>query len=381
MNSNHNSTLVLQAKVKVRTKPNLIRRIIFPCISVCLGLGIALLILELTLRILGWPAPGFYQNGMGPLQYQIPTSEGGAWRAYPGKARQRHYDFDIPIYINAHGFRSSENRPKEFDEWRIGVFGDSFTDGWGVRREERFGEVWMKEAKDVLGNTTLWNFGSIDSGTWQNADFLDAGGKEYQLDEIILAVFSWNELSDNILWSNLRNLSNEDIDEQYRKKFSGMRTWIRTHIRTASFLWINFLRSAPKGPPPASKQTIDTYWPYTKAGFDAFKDATGDRPLTIWYLPGRVEWDDNIWRIHQQEQDLDESERFLLRQYIQSWAEANNVPFVDVTPWLAGRPSNEVSFPVDPHWSPGGHSIVGKGLAKNKMSSFRQRSEIPSPSS
>ncbi len=146
-----------------RRRRSLFKRILFRLITSGLGLAVALVAVEVALRIWGWPSPGYYQDGDGPLPIRTTNAEGGFGRAFPGAGRLRHFDYDVPFCINRHGFRERDLVPKAQGERRIGLFGDSMTAGWGVLKAERFGEIWFNAVKDRLPNTTLWNFGSPGS--------------------------------------------------------------------------------------------------------------------------------------------------------------------------------------------------------------------------
>lgn len=350
------------------------KRLLFALAGVGIGVVVSLLLFELALRLIDWPSPGLYQDGVGPLPLQIATEEGGSWRRYPGPARVRHWDYDVEVHLNAHGFIERENAPKPSGTWRIGLFGDSFTAGMGVDPEDRFGRVWWRAtAFDAGRPVEVYNFGSVWAGTAQNAAFLEAHGDSYALDEIVLAVFGGNELQDNEHWEMYRNLS-EAERSRHDQRDQSWRDWVRNHSRAAGFLYVSLVRSfAKREVLVPTRAFVDEHWPPTRRAFEQFVKVAGERPLTVWYLPATTEWDDAAWREMRDRLGLDEADRHAVRDRIRAWVLAAGVPFVDTTPFLAGRSVADIRFPRDGHWNAAGHEIVGRALAETPRASHWQR--------
>ena len=357
-------------------KRSRLQRVAFRLLAMGGGFAVALLAVEIGLRLWGWEAPGFYQNGKGPFPIRTLNAQGGFGRAFPGPGRQRSFDFDVPTYINKHGFRERELVPKAEGAWRIGLFGDSFATGHGVLQGQGFDEVWFEAVRSKIPKASLWNFGSGGAGAWQMAAFLDGGARVYELDEVILALFAGNELQDNASWAKLRQLSSAELDKHdVTPRYSRLRTWVRNNSRFATFVWFNILSMAHANRAwySDSGESLAERWSHTERALAAFKDAAGDRPLTIWYLPSHAEWDDAIWESIKKKQGFGESDRFAVADRIKAWARSNDVPLVDCTPLFAGRSVEDLKFPIDPHWNAKGHRLVGTGLAANRHSCYRLR--------
>src|SRR5262245_10316510 len=193
--------------------------------------GIA--VIEISLRATGWPAPGFYKDGRGPLALVAPGPAGGA---YPPNitGRLRHYDYDVEWSVNGDGFRERPRQRKQAGERRIGILGDSFAAGFGVERQRRFTDVWYE--KTAQRGSTLWNLATPNCGTTCEAAILEGIGSNYELDEIILTFYSGNDLSDNIEWDQAK-------ENRERGGAARMRGWLREHSRAATFAWVYLLRS------------------------------------------------------------------------------------------------------------------------------------------
>jgi hypothetical protein len=335
-------------------------------------------VLEASLRIIDWPAPGIYRDDRGPLGLSMPNEDGSSWRAYSGPARLRHWDYDVEIMLNKHGFIDRESYPKDPETWRIGIFGDSFVAGMGVSADERFTQVWIESISKRIRSITIetFNFGSAWCGSAQNAAFLSVHGNEYDLDEVVLAVFGGNELEDNLRWSEYSTLTPSEKVRADIAASSGtsIRDWIRNHSRAAGFLFVTIAgRFASKSIHIPDEDAMTKLWPTTEQALSSFALAAGNRKLTIWYLPDTHEWDDEAWRQIKSEFALREEDRHLVRDAIEKWAESRRILFIDASSFIAGRSARDLRFRRDGHWNEAGHRIVGEALAAHAEASWIQR--------
>jgi hypothetical protein len=319
---------------------------------------IGVLLIEVALRVVGWPAPGLYVNGRGPVPLASPGATGGA---YPPDTtgRLRHYDYDVDWTVNGEGFRERPRQPKSSGERRIGILGDSFAAGVGVERVRRFGDVWYQNAPQP--GTTLWNLAAPICGTACEAAILEGIGAKYELDEIILAFYSGNDLSDNLEWYQ----AEEGSDSGQRGHLDRARAFIREHSRVATFAWVHLLRSFARITQPGvySAPSLESSWPSTEIALDRLKDVAGLRPLHIWYIPSIPEWDDRVWSEIRDRYSFRDDGRSVVRAAVAKWADRHGVDFVDTSTWLRGCSASTCTFPVDGHWNTEGHRRVADGLA------------------
>lgn len=338
-----------------------------------MGFTVALSMAEIGLRIAGWPAPGFYLDGVGPLELRIPGRDGGA---YPPNSygKLRHYDYNVDWAVNSHGYRDREVQPKAEGEWRIGIIGDSFTAGIGVKQEERFGEILAATVNQRMPNSTVWNLGAPICGTACEAEMLRNSERRYELDEIILAFYSGNDLEDNADWYRRGVVTSPPVGS--RALTSSLKGWLREHSRLASFIWVNVVRGFTTFQPPGiySQAGVQQYWPDTERALALLKEVVGGRRLTILYLPATPEWDDTTWQVLRQRYGVTEDGRYVVRQAVALWAKKNSVDFIDATDWLRRCASvKDCVFPVDSHWNAHGHSLVGEGLTRSRRWSGVER--------
>lgn len=339
-----------------------VRAVAIRLIVLALGLGFGLVLAEIGLRIAGWPVVGNEIDGVRIASTQRAGAEGSAYRGIGRTLRLVHFDYDVAYTLNQHGLCEREPAPKASTEHRIGFFGDSFTMGMGVTTAHRFPDVWFERAKDRLpAGTTIWNFGMPGSGTLQQAALLGGAAKAYDLDRLVLAFYSGNDVTDNIEEANIGNAAAQPVTPRP----SGLRSWLRDNVRLSTFLWYYGLRafSSAWWPNLFTQESLDQLWPDTQRGFERFLAAAEGRPVTIWYLPSAIESSGEAWAAHRDNHGLSDSGRHLLRDRVRGWAAANNVGFVDLTETLRGHPLKAVNFRVDPHWRPLGHRVVAEELA------------------
>ena len=324
------------------------------------GLAVAMIIAEVALRIAGWPAPGFYRQGSGPIELRLPGKDGGA---FPPETRGelRHYDYSVECNVNRYGFRDREVTAKQPDERRIGILGDSFTVGVGVEEQQRFASLFAASVHQARPNATVWNLSAPNCGTGCESEMFEAVRSEYGLDEVVLAFYAGNDLQDNQIWLEAESARPQDNTP----RFTAGRTWLREHCRLASFLWVSFIRAWTRSQPEGIYTTaeLEHYWPATEASLARLLQNVRGQSLTILYLPARPEWDDGAWQDTQNNLRTSDLKRFLTRDAISRWASDHGVRFVDATPWLhACQPAAQCVFATDPHWTATAHRLVANGL-------------------
>jgi GDSL-like Lipase/Acylhydrolase family len=333
---------------------------LFRFAAVTLGLAATIVFGEATVRLAGWPAPGFYVQGTGPIELRLAGRNGGAFP--PGVLGElRHYDYSVECRVNRFGFRDRELVAKSPGEWRIGLLGDSFTAGIGVNEEDRFGSIFAATVQKRQP-TTVWNLGAPLCGTACEAEMLDAVKDPYALDEVVLAFYGGNDLEDNEVWYQSR-AGNQVGDG--RPRFDSSRRWLREHLRLTSFLWVNVISASGSLQPPGvyTKAALKRYWPNTEKALEHLRQEVPAQSLTILYLPAQPEWDDAAWQQIRTRLHASDEDRFVTREAVKEWTISHGMRFVDATLWLrACQPAAQCIFPTDPHWTSKGHRIVADGL-------------------
>jgi hypothetical protein len=338
---------------------------LFRLLTLAFGFAVALALAEVTLRVAGWSAPGLYVAGRGPVALRTPGRDGGAFPPSV-KGELRHYDYDVEFDTNSFGFRDSEIVPKQSGEWRIGILGDSFTAGMGVKQQERFADIFAAEMKARRSNVTVWNLGAPLCGTACEAAMLDRVRGAYQIDEIVLAFYGGNDVEDNSSW--YANIADPNASGDQRPVTLKAREWLREHSRVSTFVWVNAVRAWASFKPPGiySQIELDKSWPDTERSLEQLKLIVGSKKLVILYLPAVPEWNDEVWQELRQRYGVVDNGRAVIRKAVANWARNYNVRFIDATEWLRKCESLAACvFPVDPHWNARGHRLVAEGLLRS----------------
>lgn len=337
------------------------RRWLFRILAVSIGTVLSLAALELILRIAGWPAPGYYVAGRGPIVLRNPGTSGGAYP--PGTAgRLKSYEYDIGWVVNEDGFRERAPTNKARGEWRVGILGDSFAVGFGVEQPDRFSEIWASKLQQKTPTITTWNLATPNCGTLCEAEVLEGPAQRYNLDEILLEFYGGNDVQDNI--EEYRGLNIGGADDESSATY---RVWLREHSRLASFIWVNAFRAFATIRPPGiyCEKKLQTDWSDTESALARFKKAATNRRATILYIPSLPEWDDESWKELSKYPDITGDGRFVVKTALKKWAEENGVGFLDATTWLSAcKTRKECVYPVDGHWTPRAHLLAGTELAQ-----------------
>ena len=221
------------------------RALLLRLIVLGLGLAMGLVFAEIGLRVAGWPVVGNLIDGQRASTTQRGGADGSAYRGLGRELRLVHFDYDVRYTLNRHGFVEREPAPKGAGERRIGLFGDSFTMGMGVQVSERFGDVWFAQTRERLPpGTTLWNFGMAGTGTLQQAALLGGAAREYELDELVLAFYSGNDVTDNIEESSHDPKGGRAGRSAAREPAAARGC---DNVRLSTFLWCYGLRSPRRG--------------------------------------------------------------------------------------------------------------------------------------
>lgn len=126
------------------------------------------------------------------LQWRTEESDWGAWHRPNSATSERQSCYDTPYYSNEIGARDdSFDHPK--DKKRIVLIGDSFAEGFGVKREET-----TQYLIEQLTGAEVFNFGSAgDLGPVQYSMLYQKLAKNYDPDALIIFFLPNNDFTDN----------------------------------------------------------------------------------------------------------------------------------------------------------------------------------------
>jgi hypothetical protein len=160
-------------------------------LAIALASALALIFIELALRLLGVSFQDFYKAD--PVRGVAHRPGARGWFRREG----RQY-----IVINREGFRDREHPAiKPPGSYRIALLGDSFTEALQVRLEDTFGAVLERELARCPGfrgrSVEVFNFGVSNYGTAQELLTLRERVWQVEPDLVLLAFFSGNDVWDN----------------------------------------------------------------------------------------------------------------------------------------------------------------------------------------
>lgn len=171
--------------------PNtVIRYLSFATISIAVGIFLALLLIELTLRLI-WVPPSL-KTTAATEQHTV-----YGWAPKPGVVGLRTtIEYSHDFSHTPQGFRGLgvfEPWSDNIDRQRVLFLGDSFTYGLGSEDEQTF----VSLIASGLGKVDVINSGAGGYGQRQELAILDTLGESFRPDLTVL-VFFWNDLEDNL---------------------------------------------------------------------------------------------------------------------------------------------------------------------------------------
>jgi hypothetical protein len=302
------------------------------------SLAFSLLLIEISLRVFDlYSPPPLSLSPARPDLFQADEQVG--YRLWKSAQMCDRYPLDspdvIPIISNADGFRSSREYDEPDPRRRILVVGDSFVYGMGVREEERFTE--MLEALEPA-----WRVDSLGMPGW-GLDLmirgLDRVGLKANPSMVILAVYT----------DDFRRLLPyySGMGYAYVKfELNDGRLKTKPHPYASGWRRLRIIHSL-----------YELYWrsEHTRNRYD-LNEALLNRFLelgdqhnfepVVLFLPGVG----------------DTSEDRARRRFLQSWAGARNVPYLDLSDPIHDVGVQQTYIGGNPHWNATGHQIAARTL-------------------
>lgn len=328
------------------TAPRSRRRVLlFRLLAAGLAGGLALLVVEVALRI--FPLPVTYMTMRSVVQQVCtrphPTIQYVNREGYRGTFANR--EFRTEIAINNRGLRDREYPyDRTAGKPRILVLGDSFPFGWGVEQNEAVSERLEQRLADRRGPVDVINAACSGWNTRQELQWLEEEGLRYRADTVLL-FFCENDPGTNADRFRFEAGRLGRADDP-RGSFAELKRWLVRH----SAVWVllrhglQSLRGgdAPTGDPrplwdeearllAALKAHCEARQARLAVVYAPDRDAHGRPTYGLWF--GRL----------------------------RRWCAARMVPFLDPVPALEiARKGGPVYFRLDDHWTARGHDAVAE---------------------
>lgn len=159
-------------------------------VMMMIGLLFGCFVAEIALRVVGYSYPIWYQTDRERGYAAIPDVEGWFW------VETTNY-----VKINSQGFRDREHaKTKPANTFRIAVIGDSFAEARQVPLDAAFWSVMERTVQQKASrglNIEVLNFGVGGYGTANELLTLRQRVWEYSPDVVLLAVCTYNDITDN----------------------------------------------------------------------------------------------------------------------------------------------------------------------------------------
>ncbi len=296
----------------------------------------------------------------------------GFWRHPDAETRHRFRCLDNVYRSNAVGARDRE-RERRSEAPRVVVLGDSFADGWGVPREQRFSDV--LEARTGIEHL---NFAMPHFSPYQQVLVYEGLAKDYDHETVIATVYPGNDFID--LDAGMPGWA-ANYEYRYRPylvpdgdgfrrldvREPGWLRWSRHHTVLYTALDRLRLRLAP---PPAldpeahrwDDEHIGSYfYDFPEPGYTLLEhalglldDAVGERRLVLALLPNAAD----LARFAR-DGEAPLSER------LANFAADHGITLVDLLPTMAAQPGDLARFfhPCDFHWNARGQHFAARAIA------------------
>lgn len=154
-------------------------------------------------------------------------------------------EWDTAVRINSQGLRDDEILPKQQDELRILMLGDSFTWGYGVEQEETFSELLEEKT-----NTNVINAGATSYSPILEYLFLKNKGLSYQPEVVILNLDLSDLQDDYIREQKAQYDANGELIAVYNPDKDGFIYNLRKRIQITNLINGIFVGIDKALPPP-----------------------------------------------------------------------------------------------------------------------------------
>ncbi|MBF0246988.1 MAG: hypothetical protein HQL36_02785 [Alphaproteobacteria bacterium] len=336
------------------------------------------------------PAPSYVMPGLDPFWADIDPSF-GVWHSPNVTYIHKAGCFRATYRTNAHGMRDRE-RALDAPAPRAVVLGDSFVEGFGLERDERFTD--RLERKTGVEHL---NFGTAgDFGTVQEWLLYDTLASRFRHDRVMVVILPRNDFVDNdpefgrVSHAQryrpyaIANASG-GYDIEYRDK-AHLNVWGRTEDRmrkqrlramrqvptnySYAVNVFNYMKKliafraggdAPVDPDPEGRGSA--YWNYTRDGLDRMTwalerivEKAGERPVDLVLLPMMIDILDARKK---------KETRPPLTRDLETFSDRfDNVRVHDLLPDFTGLNDPQAMYhPCDGHWSPQGAALAAEVLA------------------
>lgn len=365
--------------------------------AVAFGILLALLLLEVVLRLLWTPPAGGYPEGL------FVADDAAGFRLAPlFHARHKTADYDVTLATNAQGFRGPEVPTRsQAPGLRVLVLGDSFAFGHGVEAEQAFPA--RLEARLRAGGqpAVVVNAGVPGYGTHNAQALLESIAGDVEPDLVVLGFYAGNDFRNDHEAKFGRLVGRAGVLVTLLPGDSDLlattKAWVATRCRTAQAIYVALAGKAGGEADAVRRLCEGLDWDQgfgtaltrvrwdpdateafarTQQAFERLADSCARRnlPLLVALLPSPFQYNDALWaivvdkcRLAAGEFDLEKPHR-VLREFLAT----RGIACVDVLPEFE-RVTKESGqqLSIDVHFNAAGHElaagVIADALAQAKV--------------
>ena len=347
------------------------------------SLVLAFVVLELGLHVLIWagvmmfPVPSYRWRNVS-VDFWIDHPLYGRW--HPPLAQYRHTRecFSVEYRTNSVGARDRE-RSRVGEGPRVVVLGDSYVEGMGAWREERFSDVLERQT-----GIEYLNFGVSGSGPVDYYFRYKHLGRQYDHDEVWFVLLPYNDFRDNEgIFVESRSdtragryfARNEaggytlvrglDVKEKKTRRTRHLRVFLREFTYTYNALHVVKNRITAGEEPVTLHRKYSGYYDYTPDDLERLacilgllvREAEG-RPVTVIAMP-----------ILEDIQAYDALGEPPLSADLARICKKLGVRYLDLLPLLHDYSPDWAALhhTCDGHWNARGHAVVAQLLLKHAL--------------
>lgn len=285
--------------------------------------------------------------------------------------RVKKYCLDTKYQFNDLGFRD-KLEPKNTNEKRVLVIGDSFMEGVGVSEEERLSDLLEKEVK-----TKHLNFGMADKGTTQAYLIYDSIAKQFDHSAILWSIFPTNDFIDDDpnfgkTVNGIKPCWDGDYPNYKLKFFPENAPQVKPNVAWKRFLKsytytydaLFFLKEMFKLKfSEQNKFPQSGYFNYNQSqvnrmiySIEKLKKASNGKPITIICIPSTIDLDVKS-----------EKNQVNIEAVLEQTCDRLGVNFIGLFDLFQAQesPIENYYYECDSHWNPKGHALVKEFLKEN----------------
>lgn len=230
------------------------KRIAVAVVTSSLGIGMAAVVLEMILRFIPVPAVDVHRHGAVRHEDQRAFFSYDPELGWIGMANAEGWfsgwEFRVHAHLNGLGFRSPQlSRDKPTDRYRVLVFGDSITWGYGVEEGERFTDLLPAMLSTATARVDVINLAINGYDTGQELLLYRRIGASFCPDLVLVGLYG-NDLRENVsamqgpygkpyfrVVGNHLELANVPVPqsdgwtERRQESSSHLKAWMRERVR------------------------------------------------------------------------------------------------------------------------------------------------------